>query len=125
MLVVGRALGGLRAEPKLNSLDARTVRLRDLDALRRDAADARFHRQSPVQMLARDSIGSERRSRLMQQIEHSGGAELASLAALAVSEKDSELAAVLVGRVQRIPQAERPFSPHELADLWSGRSTAP
>lgn len=120
MTLVGRALGGLRADLKRNSLDARTARLRDLDALRRDAADARFHYQSAVQMLARDSIGSERRSRLMQQLEHSGDAELASLAALAVSVKDRELAAVLVGRVQRIPHAERPFSPHELADLLVG-----
>lgn len=118
--LVGRALGGFRADLKRNSLDARTARLRDLDALRRDVTDARFHYESAVQMLVRDSIGSERRSRLVQQIEHSGDAELASLAALAVSSKDRELAAVLVGRVQRIPHAERPFSPLELADLMVG-----
>lgn len=120
MMLVGRALGGLRSDLKRTSQDARLARLRDLDALRRDAADACFHYQSPVQMLARDSIGSERRSRLMQQLEHSGDAELASLAALAVSAKDRELAAVLVSRVQRIPHAERPFSPQELADLIVG-----
>lgn len=118
--LVSRALGGLRAELKRASLDARTARLRDLDAIRREVADAKAHYNSSIQMLARDGIGSERRSRLMQQLEHSGDAELASLAALAVSSKDRELAAVLVSRVQRIPHAERPFSPHELADLLVG-----
>lgn len=118
--VVGRAVGGLRAELKRSSLDSRTARIRDLDAIRRDVSDAKAHYQSAVQMLARDSLGSERRSRLMQQLEHSGDAELASLAALAVSAKDRELGAVLVSRVQRIPHASRPFSPHELADLLVG-----
>lgn len=118
--VVGRAVGGLRAELKRSSLDSRTARLRNLDALRRDASDAQAHYASPVQMLARDSLGSERRSRLIQQLEHSGDAELASLAALAVSAKDRELGAVLVSRVQRIPYAARPFSPHELADFLVG-----
>lgn len=120
LLLVGRAVGGLRSDLKRTSLDARTSRLRDLDALRRQVDDARAHYASPVQMLARDSLGSERRSRLIQQIEHSGDAELASLAALAVSAKDRELGAVLVARVQRIPHAARPFSPHELADLLVG-----
>jgi hypothetical protein len=118
--VVGHAVGGLRAELKRSSLDARTARLRDLDAMRRDVSDARSHYASPVQMLARDNLGSERRSRLMQQVEHSGDAELASLAALAVSAKDRELGAVLVSRVQRIPHGSRPFSPPELADLLVG-----
>lgn len=120
MLVVGRALGGLRAELKRASLASRTARVRDLAAMRREASDAKAHYQSAVQMLARDSLGSERRSRLMQQLEHSGDAELASLAALAVSEKDRELGAVLVSRVQRIAHGSRPFSPHELADLLMG-----
>jgi hypothetical protein len=118
--VLGRALGGLRAELRRASLDARTVRLRELDALRREAEDATAHYQSPMQMLMRDSLGSERRSRLMAQLEHSGRVELASLAALAVSTKDRELGAVLASQVGRMPHGERPFSPHELADHLAG-----
>ena len=68
-------------------------------------------------MIVREGLGSERRSRLIQQLEHSGNVELASLAVLAVSAKDRELAAVLVSRVNRMPHGERPFSPQELADL--------
>lgn len=118
--VVSRAVGGLRAELKRASLDDRVARLRGLDAVKREVADARAHYNSSVQMIMREGLGSERRSRLMQQIEHSGDVELSSLAALAASTKDRELAAVLVSRVQRIPHAERPFSPQELADRIVG-----
>lgn len=120
MQVVSRAVGGLRADLKRSSLDNRVARLRSLDAIRREVADAKAHYNSSVQMIMREGLGGERRSRLMQQLEHSGDVELASLAALAVSAKDRELAAVLVARVQRIPHAERPFSPQELADLIVG-----
>ncbi|WP_378774311.1 hypothetical protein [Methylopila musalis] len=118
--ILNRALGGLRADLKRDSADARTARLRELDALRRQAEDASAHYHSPMQMLMRESLGSERRSRLIQQLEHSGKVELASLAALAVSSKDRELAAVLASQVGRMPHGERPFSPHELADLLVG-----
>lgn len=119
-IILGRARGGLRAELKRASLDARTARLRELDALRREAEDAAAHYSSPMQMLMRDSLGSERRSRLIQQLEHSGKVELASLAALAASGKDRELGAVLASQVGRMAHGERPFSPHELADLLVG-----
>ncbi len=118
--IVSRALGGLRSDLKRTSLDGRTACLRDLDALRRRVDDAKTHYNSSIQMIVREGLGSERRSRLILQLEHSGRVELASLAALAVSAKDRELAAVLVSRVNRMPHAERPFSPQELADLIVG-----
>ena len=120
MQVVNRAVGGMRSDLKRSSLEARTARLREIDAVRRAVEDARAHYQSPMQMLAREHLGSERRSRLMQQIEYSGDVELASLAAFAVSAKDRELGAVLVARVNRMPAGERPFSTQELADLLVG-----
>lgn len=120
MQVVSRAVGGLRADLKRNSLDNRVARLRNLDALRREAADARAHYNSSVQMIMREGLGGERRSRLMQQIEHSGNVELSSLAALTASTRDRELAAVLVAQVNRMPHGERPFSPQELADRIVG-----
>lgn len=118
--VVGRALGGLRADLKRSSLDARTARLREINALRRSVEDAGTHYNSSIQMLMRDGLGSERRSRLIKQLEHAGKVELASLAALAVSTKDRELGAVLASQVGRMPHGERPFSPHELADHLVG-----
>ncbi|MFT4159606.1 hypothetical protein [Shinella sp.] len=118
--ILNRALGGLRAELKRASLDARTARLRDLNALRREVEQAQDHYRSPMQMLVRDSLGSERRSRLQSQLEHAGKVELASLAALAVSTRDRELGAVLAAQVGRMPHTERPFSPHELAERLIG-----
>ena len=118
--IVSRAVGGLRSDLKRTSLDGRTARLRDLDALRRKVNDAKAHYNSGIQMIMREGLGSERRSRLIQQLEHSGKVELSSLAALAVSAEDRELAAVLVARVNRMPHGDRPFSPQELADLIVG-----
>lgn len=120
MQVVSRAVGGLRADLKRASLDDRVAWLRNLDAVKREVVDAKAHYNSAVMMLMREGLGGERRSRLMQQIEHSGDVELSSLAALAASTKDRELAAVLVARVNRVPHGERPFSPQELADRIVG-----
>lgn len=118
--ITNRALGGLRADLKRTSHDGRVAKLRELDALRRQVSNAKSHYASSVQMLMREGLGSEKRSRLIQQLEHSGPTELASLAAFAVSAKDRELAAALVTRVNRIPFGERPFAPQELADAIVG-----
>jgi hypothetical protein len=84
------------------------------------AARAKQHFQSPVQILMREGLGSERWSRIMQQIEHSGPTELASLAALAASTGDKEMGAALISRVNRLDPSDRPFSPHALADALVG-----
>lgn len=46
---------------------------------------ASVHYKSAMQMLMRESLGSERRGRLMQQIEQSGPVELTSLAEFAAA----------------------------------------
>ena len=71
-------------------------------------------------MLAREGLGSERRSRIMHQIEKSGTVELASLAALAASTGDKELAAALLTRNSGVPHNERAFSSQELAEALVG-----
>jgi hypothetical protein len=76
--VVTRAVNGHRAELKRQSLDSRVAYLKTVGALRKELESARAHYQSPVQMLAREGLGSERRSRIMHQIEKSGAVELAS-----------------------------------------------
>jgi hypothetical protein len=118
--VLNRAAGGLRSELKKNTLEARTKLLRELDAARRGIEGARDHYGSPVQMLSRTEFGSERRSRLQEQLAFSGPAEMASLAAFAVSTKDRELGAALVAKVNSMQPDKRPFSPQELADLLTG-----
>ena len=44
-------VGGLRSDLKRSTLDVRTARLREIDAVRRGLDDARAHYQSPIQML--------------------------------------------------------------------------
>lgn len=118
--LVNRAASTARAEAKRESSDARTAHVREAGSIAGLAARARQHYQSPVQMLAREGLGSERRSRIMQQIEHSGPTELASLAALAASTGDRVMGAALVSRVSRLDPSDRPFSPHALADALVG-----
>ena len=105
--VVNRAVNGFRSELKRQSLDSRVAYLKTVGALREDVNSARAHYQNPVQMLAREGLGSERRSRLLHQIEKSGQIELASLAALAASTGDKELAAALLTRNSGLPVNDR------------------
>ena len=118
--VVNRASGGFRSELKKTTLENRTKLLRELDAARRSIEGARDHYQSPIQLLSRTEFGSERRSRLQDQLAFSGPAEMASLAAFAVATKDKELGAALVAKANSMPQDKRPFSPQELAELLTG-----
>ncbi|ADZ70138.1 hypothetical protein [Polymorphum gilvum] len=118
--IVSRAVNGHRAELKRHSLDSRVAYLKTVGALREELGSARAHYQSPVQMLAREGLGSERRSRIMHQIEKSGTVELASLAALAASTGDKELGAALLTRNSGVPHNERAFSSQELAEALVG-----
>lgn len=118
--VLNRAAGGLRSDLKKNTLEARTKLLRELGAARRGIEDARSHYQSPIQILSRSGFGSERRSRLQDQLAFSGAVEMSSLAAFAVATKDRELGAALVAKANSMPRDERPFSPQELAELLTG-----
>ena len=118
--VVSRAISGHRAELKRQSADGRLAFVRGVAKLRDEASSAFPHYQSAVQMLAREGLGSERRSRLIHQIEKSGQVELASLAALAASTGDRELGAALLTRNVGSPVNERAFSSQELADALVG-----
>ncbi len=118
--VVRKALIGHRAELSRQSKDARLALTRELSALAERVRSADVHYRSPMQMLMRDTLGSERRSRIQQQIEHSGPVELASMAELAAATKDKELAAALCGRIGNMRRDDRPFNAGELADVMFG-----
>ena len=115
-----RAVGGFRGELKRTSADERLKLVREVGRLREETQAARDHYGSTVQLLAREGLGSERRSRLQQQLEKSGPTELAALAAFAAATKDNELGAVLCARVSDLMPNERPFSRQELADALVG-----
>lgn len=118
--LVARAMGGFRAELKRVSADERLKHLKEIGRLREETVAVREHYASAVQMLAREGLGSERRSRLQQQVEKSGPTELASLAAFAAATGDRELGAVLSARVSELMPNDRPFSRQDLAEALVG-----
>lgn len=118
--LASRAVSGFKGELRKLSADPRLHHVRRAAEHAEYAASVKAHYRSPGQMLARASLGSERRSRILQQIAGSGPAELASLAELAAATKDLELAAALCSRVYELPPERRSFSPQELADVLVG-----
>ena len=118
--VVSRAASGFHGEMRKLSADPRTDHVRKAAGYAEYATAVQTHYRSPGQMLARYSLGSERRSRIIQQIATSGPAELASLAELAAATKDFDLAAALCSRAYEIAPEKRSFSPQELADVLVG-----
>ena len=115
--MVTKALAGHRNELARQSKDARLALTRELSALADRIKSAEAHYRSPMQMLMRDTLGDERRSRIQSQIEQSGPVELASLAE---ATRDKELAAALCGRVGSMKRDDRPFNAGELADVMFG-----
>lgn len=118
--MVGKAISGHRAELVRETKDARIALTRELAALADKIKSAEVHYRSPMQLLMRDTLGSERRSRIQQQIEQSGPVELASLAELAAATRDKELAAALCSKVHGLKRDDRPFNAGQLADVMFG-----
>ena len=118
--VVAKSISGFRGELVRESADQRIAHTRELAGLAGKLAAASVHYRSPVQMLMSETLGSERRSRIMQQTAASGPVELASLAEFAAATKDKELAAALCSRIVDLPRTDRPFSAAELADVLIG-----
>lgn len=118
--LVNRAVAGYRGELKRETADERVAYVRKAAQLRGELQAVRDHYKSPVQMLMRQGLGSERRSRILQQVEASGPAELASLAEFAAATKDMDLGAALCSRVANLMPNQRPFSAQDLADALIG-----
>ena len=118
--IVSRATASFRQETRANSAKERTRLMVEAVEHDRMIAGAAAHYKSPIQMLMRESLGSERRGRIHQQIEQSGPAELAALAEYAAGTKDLELAAALCSRNATIKSAQRQFSSSDLADALLG-----
>lgn len=118
--VVSRATGSLRQELRRSTEAERLGFVQEAVAIGECCKSAERHYQSPMQMLMRESLGSERRSRILQQIEHSGPTELASLADYAAGTEDTELAAALCSRNASMKVAQRSFSSQELAQTLFG-----
>ena len=71
---VNSALAGFRNELKRDSAERRLIHVREAGKHMAAVLAVKPHYTSPIQMLMRGTLGSERRSRLMQQIAGSGPA---------------------------------------------------
>src|SRR3546814_15175632 len=100
-------LSGCVLELRRGSDDTRCADVKEAGRLREMARAWASHYRSSVQMLARYTLGSERRSRIIQHIAASGPAELSSLAELAAATSDRELGAALCSRLSEIDQIGR------------------
>ena len=118
--MVNKAISSYRNELARESRDVRLAMTRELGALAERVRSATTHYASPMQMLMRETLGSERRGRIQMQIENSGSVELANLAELAAATQDREMAAALCGRVHGLKRDDRPFNAGELADVMFG-----
>lgn len=105
-----KALNAIRREVVEATDKARFAPLKAMQRVEEEvlAADTVF--ASPVSILAREGIGSPERSRYMEQITHSGPAELANLAALAVAERNKTLGAAILSRLDRLNKRDRELS---------------
>jgi len=118
--IINRTVSGTRGELKRSSADTRTAHVRQAGKIHSEVVGAKALYGSSVQMLARHGLGSERRSRILEQIADSGPAELAGLAELAAATRDIELGAALCSKVAKLLPSERPFNAHDLADVLIG-----
>ncbi len=118
--IINKSVSGRRHEMIRESADIRKAYIRELSGVAERIKSASAHYKSPMQMLMRSTLGSEQRSRYLQQIEHSGPVELASMAEYAAAKQDSNLAAALCSKVSGMKTADRPFGPNDLADVMCG-----
>jgi len=118
--LINKAIAVHRTDLRHQSEDTRLAYVKEASRYRQATQAAASHYRSSPQMLTRYTLGSERRSRIMQQIAASGPAELASLAELAASTKDLELGAAVCSRLYELDPAKRPFVAAELADMLIG-----
>lgn len=117
-------LQGLEAQEVRQALvEVRASADDELDGLLREAGKAhaaavgqRVYYASPVQVLARQALGSERRTAYSVQLRGAGPAELAAMGQLAVGTSDVALAAAVLSRLDQLPRDSRPFTASELAN---------
>lgn len=118
--VVGQALSGFRGELRKSSSDQRVAYVKQAHEHATWKKSVETHYRSPLQMLVRDTLGSERRSRILEQIANSGPAELRSLAECAAAKRDLEMGAAVCSKLAELPARERPVSGNDLADALIG-----
>lgn len=118
--VVGKAVSGFRGELLGSSRNSRTAFVKQASEHATWKKSVATHYRHPMQMLTRETLGSERRSRILEQLKYSGPAELASFAELAAAKMDLEMGAAVCSRLAELPARDRPVSGNDVAEALVG-----
>ena len=112
-------------ELKAVILEIRKNSEKELDGLFREAGAThgkivaqRMFYESPVRTIAREGLGSMKRSDYLRQLQGAGGAEVAHMAQLAISTRDTTLAAALLTILDGFQKANRPFTTQHFAEAF-------
>ena len=119
--MVGRATSGFRGEVLRSSRDVRTAFVKQAGENTDWKKSVETHYRSPMQMLTRETIGSERRSLILEQLKYAGPAELQSFAELAAAKMDLEMGAAVCSKLAELPARDRPVSGNEIAEALVGK----
>lgn len=119
--LVGQATSGFRGEVLRSSRDARTAFVKQAGENAEWKKSVETHYRSPMQMLTRETIGSERRSLVLEQLKYAGPAELQSFAELAAAKMDLEMGAAVCSKLAELPARDRPVSGNEIAEALVGK----
>ena len=75
---------------------------------------------TPIALLASQGLGTEQRSRFVEQLQHSGPAELLNFANRAIARRDPVLGAAVLSRLDALSKESRPFTAGDLAKRLVG-----
>lgn len=76
---------------------------------------------NPVAIVLRDTIASTKRATIYHNLASAGPVELKGFSSLAITSKDKDMAAAVIGRLHAIqPSSARPVSPRAVADALVG-----
>lgn len=121
LAAIDSAASTVKVTLKAESNPRRTELLRSLARMADTARSAIPLWDSPVVILMRQTVASERRATIAGNLEASGKQELGMFASLAISAKDVDMAAATISKLHTItPASARPVSAKYVADQLVG-----
>ena len=100
--IIAKRVAKHHREMREKSDTERYILLRDMDAADKQIRNVSALYRNPVVMLQREGLGTEQRSRYMDQLRNSGPAELEAMAQLAANTGNAVLAASVLSTIDGI-----------------------
>ena len=121
--IVEQEKPGLRREVDRETEASRWEVLKSLKRAEEEILAVESQYATPAVLLAREGLGSDKRSRYLEQLSHSGPAEVRNFAAHAVATKDKVLGAAVLSRLDALNKRDRDLvgvTRQELAEALVG-----